>query len=95
MFDYRYDFDRCSSELAELVPISYFHWRFSSYYNTLHDFSPAISKVKRVKRVTMLTASFLAKVYSTILPAECFPSAYDLNGFKSRVKRHLLYLASI
>ena len=26
------------------------------------------------------------------LPTECFPLTYDLNGFKSRVNRHLFYL---
>ena len=28
------------------------------------------------------------------LPMECFPLTYDLKGFKSRIKRHLLTLGS-
>ena len=49
----------------------------------------------------MSTVSFLAQLDSFLalarlesLPAECFPLTYDINGFKSRVNRHLFSLGS-
>ena len=36
---YRYYFGRCSSELAELVPLPHFRSRSTRYSNRLHDFS--------------------------------------------------------
>ena len=41
---YRYYFHRRSSELAELVPLSYFGGRSNCYSDTLHDFSVTISR---------------------------------------------------
>ena len=35
---YRYYFDRCSSELAQLVPLSFSRERSTSYSDRLHDF---------------------------------------------------------
>ena len=51
---YRYYFGRCSSELAQLVPLSYSRWRSTRYSDRLHDFS-------------MSTVSFLAQQDSGIL----------------------------
>ena len=39
----------------------------------------------------MSVVSFLAQLDSG--PIECFRLTYDLNGFKSRIKRHLLTTA--
>ena len=36
---YRYCFGRCSSELAELVPLTFSHGRSTRYSDRLHDFS--------------------------------------------------------
>ena len=36
---YSYYFRRCSSELAELVPVPHTRVRFIHYFNTLYDFS--------------------------------------------------------
>ena len=38
----------------------------------------------------MSRVSFLAQLDSGILSIECFPLAYDLNNFKSRINRHVL-----
>ena len=39
---YRYDFGRCSSELAQLVPLLYTRGRSTRYSDRLHDFSATI-----------------------------------------------------
>ena len=41
---YRYYFGRCSSELAELVPLSFSRGRFTRYSDRLHDFSVTIPR---------------------------------------------------
>ena len=41
---YRYNFGRCSSKLAELVPFPHSCERCTCYFNTLHDFSVSISR---------------------------------------------------
>ena len=41
---YRYYFGRCSSELAELVPLPYSRGWSSRYSDRLHDFSVTISR---------------------------------------------------
>ena len=78
---YRYYFGRCSSELAELVPLPY-----SRYSDRLHDFSVTIRNVN----------SFFPRTarLRNILPVECFPLTYDLSGFKSRINRYLLTVGS-
>ena len=40
--------------------------------------------------MSISTVSFLAELDWNSLPIECFPLTYDLNGFKSRINRHLL-----
>ena len=41
---YRYYFGRCSSELAELVPLPYSQVRFTRYSDRLHDFCVTIPR---------------------------------------------------
>ena len=41
---YKYYFGRCSSELAELVPLSYSRGRSLRYSDRLHDFSVTIPR---------------------------------------------------
>ena len=41
---YRYHFGRCSSELAELVPFSFYRGRSTCYSERLHDFSATIPR---------------------------------------------------
>ena len=53
---YRYYFSRCSSELAELVPLPYSPGRLTCYSDRLHDF---LSPFLDVTRLPMSTVSFL------------------------------------
>ena len=41
---YRYYFERFSSELAQLVPLSYSQWRSTRYFDRLHDFPVTIPR---------------------------------------------------
>ena len=61
---YRYYFGRCSSELAQLVPLSYSGGRSARYQNRLHDL---LSPFLDVTRMSMATISFLAQLDSGIL----------------------------
>ena len=60
---YRYYFGRCSSELAQLVPLPYSWGRSTRYSDRLHDFSVILD----VRRMSMSTVSFLAQLDSGIL----------------------------
>ena len=85
---YRYYFGRCSSELAELVPLPYFRGRSTHYSNRLHDFSVTIPRCYKDFYVNSLFPC-TARLWNS-LPIECFPLTYDLSGFKSRINRYLL-----
>ena len=61
---YRYYFGRCSSELAQLVPLPYFWGRSTRYSDRLHDF---LSPFLDVTRLSMSTVSFLTQLDSAIL----------------------------
>ena len=61
---YRYYFGRCSSELAQLVPLPYSGGRSTHYSDRLHDF---LSPFLDVTRMSMSTVSFLAQLDSIIL----------------------------
>ena len=61
---YRYYFGRCSSELAQLVPLSYFQERSTGYSDRLHDFSVTILTCYKDIYVTV---SFLTQLDSGIL----------------------------
>ena len=81
---YRYYFGRCSSELTELVSLPYSQGRFTHYSDRWHDFSVTIPRC---------FFPHTARLWNS-LPIECFPLTYDLNGFKSRINRHLLTVLS-
>ena len=87
---YRYYFGRCSSELAQLVPLLYFRGRSTRYSDRLHDFSVAIP---RSYKDVFVFFSRSAGLWN-FLPAECFPLTYDLYGFLPRINRHLLYIGT-
>ena len=75
---YRYYFGRCSSELAQLVPLPYSRGRSTRYSDRLHDFSVTIPRCYKDVYVNSLfprTARFW-----NFLPIECFPLTYDLSG---------------
>ena len=84
---YSYYFGRCSSELAELVPLPHSCGSFTSYFNRLHDFS--VTFPPRCYKDFYVNSFFprTARLWNS-LPAECFPLTYDINDFKSRVNRH-------
>ena len=86
-FFYRYYFCRCSSELAQLVPLLYYRGRCIRYSDRLHYFSVTIT---RCYKDVYVNSSFprTTRLWSS-LPIECFPLTYDLKGYKSRINRHL------
>ena len=89
---YRYYFGRCSSELAQLVPLPFSRGRSTRYSDILHDFSVTIPRCYK----DVYGSSFFprtAKLWNS-LPIECFPLTYDLSGFNSRINRHLLTVGS-
>ena len=89
---YKYYFGRCSSKLTELVPLPYVYGRSTRYSDRLHGFSVTVPRCHKNDYVK----SFLpctARLWNS-LPIECFPFAYDLSGFKSRMIRHLLTVGS-
>ena len=83
---YRYYFVRCSSELAQLVPLP-FLTRFTRYSDILHDFSVTIPRYYNDFYVTFFSRT--ARFWNS-LPIECFPVTYNLNGLKSRINRFFL-----
>ena len=89
---YRYYFARCSSELAQLVPLPFLRGRSTHYSDRLHDFSVTILRSDKDVYVN----SFFhpaARLWNS-LPIECFPLTYDLSGFKSTINRHPLTVGS-
>ena len=85
---YRYYFGRCSSELAQLVPLPFSRERSTRYSDILHNFSVTIPRSYK----DVYANSFFPRVAKlwNCLPIECFPLTVDLSGFKSRINRHLL-----
>ena len=89
---YRYYFSRCSSELAQLVPLPFSRGRSTRYSDRLHDFSVTIPRCYKDVYVNSFFPR-TAKLWNS-LPIECFPLTYDLSGFKFRINRHLLTVGS-
>ena len=89
---YRYYFGRCSSELAQLVPLPYSRGRSTRYSDRLHDFSVTIPRGYKDVYVNSFFPR-TARLWNS-LPIECFPLTYDLSGFKSRINRYLLTVGS-
>ena len=89
---YRYYVGRCSPELSELVPLHFSRWRSTLYSDRLHDFSVTIPRCYKDVYVNSFFPR-AARLWDS-LPIECFPLTYNLNGFKSRIKRHLLTVGS-
>ena len=89
---YRYYFGRYSSELAQLFPLPFSRGRSTRCSDRLHDFSVTIPRCGK----DVYFNSFFprtAKLWNS-LPIEHFPLTYNLNGFKSRINRHLLTIGS-
>ena len=80
----KYYYGRCSSELAELVPLPYSRGRSTRYSNRLHDFSVTIP---RCYKNVYLNNFFprTARLWNS-LSIECFPLTYDFSDFKSSLE---------
>ena len=85
---YRYYFGRCSSELAQLLPLPFSREGSTRYSDRLHDFLSPFPDVTRMSLSTVFLYR-TARLWNS-LPIESFPLTYNLNGFKSRINRHLL-----
>ena len=85
-------FGRCSSELAQLVPLPFSRGRSTRYSDRLHDFSVTIPRCYK----DIYVNSFFPRTARpwNSLPIECFPLTYDLSSFKSRINRYLLTVGS-
>ena len=84
----RYYFGRCSSELAQLVPLPFSRGRSICYSDRLHHFSVTISRCYKDVYVNSFFPR-TAKLWNS-LPIECFPLTFDLSSLKSRINRHVL-----
>ena len=73
---YRYYFGRCSSELAQLVPLFFSRRRSTGCSDRLYDFSGIIPRCYKDVYIN----SFLPRTgrLGNFLPIECFPLTYDL-----------------
>ena len=80
---YKHYFGRCSSELAQLVPLHFSRGRSTRYSDRLHGFSVAISRCYKDVYVNSFFPR-TARLWNS-LPIKCFPLTYDLSGFKSGV----------
>ena len=80
---YGYNFGRCSSKLAELVPLPYSSERSPHYSNTLHCFSVTIPRCYQDVYVNSFSSLWNS------LPPERFPLTYNLKGLKSKVNRQI------
>ena len=89
---YKYNFGRCSSELAQLVPLPFSRGRSTRYSDRLQDFCVTIPRCYKDVYVNSFFPC-TAKLWNC-LPIKCFPLTYDLSGFKSRINRHLLTVGS-
>ena len=89
----RYFFGRCSSELAQLVPLFFSFERSILYSDRLQDFS---ATVPRCYKDDVYDNSFFphsARLWNS-LPIECCPLTSNLNGFEFRINRDLLTVGS-
>ena len=83
----RYYFGKYSSELAELVPLTYPGERYTCYSDRLQNFSVIIPRCYK----DVYAKGFFprtARLWNS-LSIECFPLTYDLSSFKSRIIRKL------
>ena len=89
---YRCYFGRCSSELAQLVPLPFSRGRSTRYTDRFHNFSVTIPRCHKDVYVN----SFFPRTarLSNSLLLECFPLTYDLKGFRLRINRYLLTVGS-
>ena len=73
---YRYYFGRCSSELAQLVPLPFPRGRSTRYSDRLHDFSVTIPRCYKDVYVNSFFPC-TARLWNSV-PIECFLLTYNL-----------------
>ena len=81
-------FGRCSSELAQLVPLPFSRGRSTRYSDRLRDFSVTIPRCYKDVYVDSFFP-LTARLWNSP-PIECSPLTYHLSGLKYRINRHLL-----
>ena len=74
---YRHYFGRCSSELAQPVPVPFSRVRSTIYSSRLHGFSVTIPRCYKDVYVNSFFPHTV-RLWNS-LPIECFPSTYDLS----------------
>ena len=89
---YRYCFGRCLSELAQLVPLPFSWVRSTRYSDKVRSFSVTIPRSYKDVYINNFFPC-IARLWNS-LRVECFALIYNLNGFKSRINRHLLAVGS-
>ena len=90
IFFYRYYFGRYSSELAQHLSI--LERGLLPYSDSLHNFSVTIPTCYKDVYVNSFFPC-TGRLWNS-LPIEFFPLTYYLNGFNSRISRHLLIIGS-
>ena len=75
---YSYLFGRCSSELAQLIPLPFSRGRSNRYSDRLHDFSVTIPRCCKDVYVNSFFPR-TARLWNS-LPIEYFPLTYELSG---------------
>ena len=90
---FRYYFGRCSSELAQLVPLPFSRERSTRYSDRLHDFSITIPRCYKNVDVN----SFFPRTARSwnSLPIQCFLLTYNLHSFRPRISRQLFFLVTL
>ena len=83
---YWFNFNRYSSELAELVPLPNSCGSFTQFSDRFLHFSVTIPRCYKDVYANSFFPCTARLWYS--LPAKCFPLTYDLNDFKYRPNRH-------
>ena len=78
---YRYYFDRCSSELAQLVLLPFSRQRSTRYSDRLHKFFCHHSFLDVKGCLSQQFFPPTARPWTLLI--KCFPLTYDLSGFKS------------
>ena len=76
---------RCSSELAQLVPLCFSRGRSSRYSDKWYGFSVAIPRCYKDVYVNSFFPGTV-KLWNSL--------TYDASGFKSRINRHLVTVGS-
>ena len=89
---YWHYFGRCSSELAQLVPLPFSQGRSIRHSDRLLDFFVTIPRYYKDVYVNSFFPHTV-RLWNS-LPIECFHLTYDLSGFMSRINGHLLTVGS-